>query len=464
MKIAYRKSIVAGAAVTLMLLGHSANAAVSQDEAAQLGKTLTAIGAEKAGNKDGTIPPYTGGLTTSSADFKEGSGIYPNPFKDEKPLYTITAKNMAQYADKLNEGSKELLKRYPDYRMDIYPTRRTAAFPDFINEATIKNATTAKTTAGGIGLEVGAPGGLPFPIPKTGYEAMWNHLMGYNGGAFQYDADGYYVTPDGRVVLNARGTMHVESPYFQPGNPEQDSVYLLQYNWSYAPGALAGQMFETVDPLDFSQKKREAYQYIPGQRRVKVAPELAYDTPAPGGGGQHTMDDTTLFNGEMDRYNFKLIGKKEIYIPYNMYDFMLTQQSPDGTQKIATAKFINPDLMRWELHRVWVVEATLTDGKRHIYKKRTFYLDEDGYGAGVSDEYDNADKLYRMGFVLPIQMYDRKIQFNYWGGTYDFSNGIYVFWTLPRGPVKAGTQEPGGVKPWSPAEWSSEAMAARGTR
>ena len=54
-------------AAILAVMSASAVAAVSPDEAAQLGKTLTPTGAEKAGNKDGTIPEWTGGLTTPPA-------------------------------------------------------------------------------------------------------------------------------------------------------------------------------------------------------------------------------------------------------------------------------------------------------------------------------------------------------------------------------------------------------------
>ena len=142
------------------------------------------IGAEKAGNKDGTIPEYTGGLTTPPAGYQKGSDIRPDPFAGEKPRLTITGKDMAAHADKLTEGTKELLKRYATMRVDVYPTHRTVLVPQRILDNTQKNATGAKTIEGGLGVE-DVLAGYPFPIPKTGYEVMWNHLLRYSGLALQ---------------------------------------------------------------------------------------------------------------------------------------------------------------------------------------------------------------------------------------------------------------------------------------
>lgn len=441
----------------LAMAAFTAQAAVSPEEAARLGKDLTLFGAEKAGNKDGTIPEYTGGLTTPPADYVAGSGKYVDPFKNEKPLFSITSKNMAQYADKLSEGQKMLLQRNPEYRMDVYPTHRTAAFPDNVLEATVKNALTAKTTAGGIGVE-GTAGGLPFPIPKDGYEVMWNHLLRYEGDAFDYQVQAGYAGRDGRFVLTADALIHNESPYYQPNSPVKDSIYYRITSNVAGPGALAGVQQVYSDPLDFSKADRRAYQYIPGQRRVKVSPEFAYDTPQPGGAGLITFDDISLFSGKMDRFSFKLIGKKEMYIPYSLYNVV-------GKPHAASMGpgYIKPELMRFELHRVWVVEANLLPGKRHIYKKRVFYWDEDGFGAGMSDQYDNAGKLLRNGSILNVQFYDKKIPYNFSFSHNDFSANV-VASSYPSGPIKAGLSGPGASRAWSQPEWAPDALAGRGIR
>ena len=81
-----------------------------------------------------------------------------------------------------------------------------------------------------------------------------------------------------------------------------------------------------------------------------------------------------MFNGAPDRYDWKLIGKKELYIPYNAYRLDSPQLKYSD---IIKPGHINRDLTRYELHRVWEVEATLKTGERHIYAKRHFFIDED---------------------------------------------------------------------------------------
>ena len=146
----FRKSLMALAIASLA--AGSALAAVSADEAKQLGTTLTAVGAEKAGNKDGTIPEYTGGIKPP-AGFQAGTTVRPTRSRTRSRGSTITGKDAAAHADKLTEGTKELLKRYPTMRVDVYPTHRTVAVPQRILDNTMKNATGAKTVDGGVALE-----------------------------------------------------------------------------------------------------------------------------------------------------------------------------------------------------------------------------------------------------------------------------------------------------------------------
>ncbi|NDZ18009.1 DUF1329 domain-containing protein [Variovorax sp. WS11] len=461
------KKFARWSACALALAAGLIHAGVTPEEAKQLGTTLTPWGAEIAGNKDGTIPPYTGGLRKAPPDYQPGSGFYPDPYKDDKPLFTITSKNMAEHAEKLTEGQKALLTRYPDYRMDIYPTHRSAAMPQSVIDATVKNATRAQTTGNGLGI-TGAEGGLPFPVPKNGYEVMWNHLLAYSGEVVEFTSSNYYVDRTGRRTLTGTSNMRYEYPYYQADNPERNSIYLKQNTNAIAPAALAGQQFILVDPLDFTTADRRAWQYVPGQRRVKVAPELAYDTPYSAGAGMVTFDDIGVFSGRMDRYAFKLLGKKEMYLPYNAYKLYLSQQTNDlekGMAVTGTPKFLNPDYMRWELHRVWVVEAELLDGKRHLYKKRVFYWDEDNPGTGMSDQYDNADKLFRVSMSLPIQLYDKDIAYALPWLVYDLSNNVYVMCGMAgNGPLRAGLNGPGSAPTWTKRDWSPESMAARGVR
>ena len=440
------------AALTLAL-SSAAVAGVSADEAKQLGTTLTAIGAEKAANKDGTIPAYAGGLTTAPAGFKPGDGIRPNPYADEKPRLSIDAKNMAQYADKLTEGTKALLQKYPSFRLDVYPTHRSVAFPKFVTDNTAKCAVSAKTNNDGRSME-GCHAGFPFPIPKTGYEAMWNHLVRFNGQAYQSKYRNLNVDASGRVTLATEGNSVQEYPFWDASKDSADTYWRIKLMYT-GPARRAGEGLLIVDPLDVSAKDRRAWMYLPGQRRVKVAPDLSHDTPNPGTAGGNTFDDVFIFNGSMDRFDFKLVGKKEMIVPYNDYAAVYETKQDE----LLKPNHMNPDLVRWELHRVWVVEATLRDGKRHVYGKRVFYLDEDSWAALASDEYDGRGQLYRAGLAYMAPSYDLPAPYTDMFGHYDLVAGIYS--------LTGFIAETGGVrqtKPLSEREWSADSLAGAGIR
>ncbi|MCY1439688.1 hypothetical protein D9M71_559330 [compost metagenome] len=177
------------------------------------------------------------------------------------------------------------------------------------------------------------------------------------------------------------------------------------------------------DTVDMISMPRRAYSYSASTRRVRLSPDIAYDTPIASQGGVTTYDDAELYTGKLDRFDFKLIGKRELYIPYNIYDLSFNVTS----DKSLTANHVNPDHVRWELHRVWVVEATLKPGLRHVYSKRVFYFDEDWSGAGMSDEYDASGKLYKGLQMGMSQLYDKQAPMSrtYWA--YDLSTGVYSF-------------------------------------
>ena len=149
------------------LLASSVMAAISPEEAAKLGTSLTPLGAEKAGNADGTIPEWTGGLKTDAAPLKNGH--LTNPFKDEQPKFVITAQNAEQYKDKLTAGQMAMLKRYPEtYKIRVFPTHRTAAVPDAIYEAAKKSALNTELVSNGNGLGNFTESRFyAFPIPKN---------------------------------------------------------------------------------------------------------------------------------------------------------------------------------------------------------------------------------------------------------------------------------------------------------
>jgi hypothetical protein len=430
-----------------------AHAAVSAEEAKALGTTLTAIGAEKAASKDGTIPAYSGGLAKAPAGFKAGDGIRPNPFAGEKPRLVVDAKNMAQHAAQLTEGTKALLQKHATFRVDVYPTHRTAAFPAFVAENTAKNAVRAKTANDGRSIE-GAHAGFPFPMPKNGYEAMWNHLVRFNGQAYEAKYRNLSVDAGGRATLATEGISVQEYPFWDTAKTSADTFWRIKLTYT-GPARRAGEALMIVDPLDTGSKDRRAWSYLPGQRRVKVAPDFSHDTPNPGTAGATTFDDTFIFNGSMERFDFKLLGKKEMLVPYNAYAAVYQAKQDE----LVKPNHLNPDFVRWELHRVWVVEATLKDGKRHVYGKRVFYLDEDSWAALASDAYDARGELYRAGFAYMAPSYDVPAPYTDMFGHYDFVSRVYS--------LTGFIAETGGLRHGKPAaerEWTADALAGAGVR
>ena len=393
-------------------------AEITPEEAKKLGTILTPFGAEIAGNTDGSIPAYTGGLTKGPTNYKQGSGVRPSPFADEKPLFSVNFENMNQFANKLTEGTKALMKKYSSYRIDIYKTHRTAAFPNYVLDETVKQAVTTKTANNGLTL-VGAHASYPFPIPKDGYEAMWNHLVRFQGIAFEHKPRSMVVNAAGRSVMTYESDEWQDFPYWDQ-DKKSSLLYFRGKDVCIGPPRSVGEQLMVSEALDLG-KGRRVWQYLPGQRRTKLAPDISFNTPNTQINGVATYDDYTLYNGSMDRFDFKLVGKKEMYVPYSNYKLVYDSKRDD----LLKPKHLNPDVVRWELHRVWVVEATLKPDKRHIYSKRIFYLDEDTWTIVASDQYDGLGQLYKAGFLYIVQNYDANTPFSTTHGHYDLNAGNY---------------------------------------
>jgi len=379
------------------------SAELTTDQIARLGADLTPLGGERAGNADGTIPEWGGGLTMPPANYEEGKH-YPDPFDDDKVVVTITASNLSEYADKLTEGHKALLRTYSDtYKMHIYPTRRTAAAPERIYKATRDVAATARLTPDGNGVE-GAIIGIPFPIPENGLQVIWNHLLRYRGEYLERYIGQAAPTRNGDYTL-VEFNDQISIRYSHPGMTEEElnNIILLLKQEVKAPARLAGGILLVYETLNQNKENRNAWLYNPGQRRVRRAPNVAFDNPGTASDGMRTNDQFDMFNGSPERYDWKLVGKKEIYVPYNNYQL----QSPElKFSDILTPLHINQDYPRYELHRVWIVDATLKSDARHIYKRRTFYIDEDSWQILAVDQYDNRDQLWRVSEGFAINYYD----------------------------------------------------------
>jgi len=379
-------------ACVMVLVATTAWSGLSKDEIARLDDDLTPLGAEKAGNADGTIPEWTGGITSPPAGYETGMH-HPDPYAGDKVLFTITAANMDQYADKLTPGHMAMLKTYNTFKMNVYPAHRSASTPQRIYDATKKVAATASLIENGYGV-TGAAVGIPFPIPKSGLEVIWNHLLRYRGDIASRKIAQAAPTRGGKYTL-VKFADEFNLLYSREGATEESlkNKILFFKQEVLAPARLAGGILLVHETLNQVQEHRSAWLYNPGQRRVRRAPNVAYDNPGTASDGMRTSDQFDMFNGAVDRYEWKLVGKKEIYVPYNSYKL---HSDALKYKDILTPLHVNPDYLRYELHRVWVVDATLKSGARHIYKRRTFYVDEDSWQILLVDQYDNRDQLWRV--------------------------------------------------------------------
>lgn len=413
-------------AAGLLLASGACWAAVSPQEAARLGADLTPMGAEKAGNADGTIPEWTGGLKSPAdagvTNFHPGDH-HVDPFAGDKPLFTITAANMNQYAAKLTEGHKKLLQAYPDYKMVVYPTHRSAAQPQRIYDATKRIATTAKLVPGGNGV-TGAVEGIPFPIPKEGVEVFWNHVLRYRVDTASRTIGQAPVTASGAYTMVKFHDEFLFS-YSVPGMTEAALNNIIAYfiQETTEPARLAGEILLVHETLDQAKENRKAWIYNPGQRRVRRAPNVAFDNPGTNADNLRTSDQFDMYNGSPERYDWKLIGKKEMYVAYNSYKL---NSDKVKYSDILKKNHINQDLARYELHRVWVVDSTLKPGMSHLYSRRTLYVDEDSWQILAVDCYDRRGQLYRVQEGHVINYYEVPTLWTTLETVMDLSNGRYL--------------------------------------
>ena len=400
-----KKLAILSAAVIVALSAPSAWAKVTEAEAAKLGTELTPLGGIKAANADGSIPAWDGGITTPPVGYEKGMH-HPDPFAGDKIEFTITNANKDKYKTHLTDGQIKLFELYPDtFKMNVYQTRRTASVPQFVYDATKANASRAELVSQGNGVK-GASIGVPFPIPENGLEVIWNHVLRFRGVDVKTSRSQAAPTAGGSYTL----VETTEEIRFQYSRPEMTLDKLAASNTLFyfkqvvtQPARLAGTALLVKETMDQEALPRQAWTYNTGQRRVRKAPNVAFDTPGSVSDGLRTTDDFDMFNGSPVRYNWELMGKKEIYIPYNDYKLHSDQLEYD---QIIQPGHINPEFVRWEKHRVWVVKAQLKEGMRHIYKTRVFYIDEDSWQVSLADMYDNRDELYRVAVAHAINYYE----------------------------------------------------------
>lgn len=453
----FKPELLAAALLAASLAASPAMAKVDGAEAGKLGSELTPVGAEKAGNAAGTIPAWDGGMQQPPACYKGGEFLC-NPYADDKPLFVITAKNYEQYKANMTPGQIAMLQKYPDtYKMPVYQTRRNYAVPATIAELTKKNALETETV-GATGLKGLNLQGYPFPIPKNGLEVVWNHIARYRGDAMERTTG--QVTPQVNgaytmVMFHDQVAVRSKLTDIQPGEDENVMFYFKQA--VVAPARLAGNVLLVHETIDQVKEPRRAWIYNAGQRRVRRAPQVAYDGPGTAADGMRTSDNFDMYNGSPDRYDWTLVGKKEVYIPYNSYKLDEKGLKYDN---IVKAGHINQDLARYELHRVWLIEGKLKPGVRHIYAQRNMYLDEDSWMATEIDHYDGRGNLWRVAESHNMFYYNGQLMGYAMETLYDLNAGRYLALGLENEEPKGANWD---VK-FSKVEFQPNALRQTGVR
>lgn len=390
-------------------------------DVSRLDKDLTPLGAMRAGNKDGSIPAWTGGITQAPENYEPGD-FHPDPYFQDKVKFKVDHTNIAKHQSKLTEGQIALLKKFPDLYLNVYPSRRSASYPGFVYDALKQNAASAKLLDQGTGV-TDTIMTSPFPIPQDGLEALWNHTLRYRGQSFAYEGATVATTPGGDFNSSIRAYQYFFA-YSEPGVSLQDidnKIFYLKRK-TIAPAKLAGTMTLVHETLDQVRSPRKSWIYVTGQRRVRRTPNLSYDTQDNNTDGIRTIDQVDMFNGAPNFYTWKLVGKQEKYVPYNAYKVHGDELSIND---IVGPQHLNPEHLRYELHRVWVVEAELRTGIRHIYQKRRFYFDEDSWQIIYSEQYNKKGELWQIGEAHTINYYDVPLTATTLETTYDLLENRY---------------------------------------
>ena len=340
---------------------------------------LTPLGGIKNGNL-GDIPAWQEGQTNTL---------------DKTIQFTINFSNYKQHQDNLTAGQIALFEAYPDtFRMPIYSTQRTAVAPQWVYKNTKENIDTARLNKDQSGFE-NAKAGIPFAIPESALEVYFNHISRWRGLQVESIASDAVVLKNGKYSLITRQSLARFDHYIK----DLESEYFVSViGKTLAPATRSGSGVLVLEPLDQLNKSRSAWLWDKGRRRVIRAPNVAYDQPIATASALRTSDDTDMINGSPDRFNWELLEKREIYLPYNNE----TLASKDLRYKqILDKGHINPELTRYELHRAWVIRATLKDKWRHVYTQRDFYIDEDSWQVLVADQYNKQGELWRVSMSYP---------------------------------------------------------------
>ncbi|WP_434617728.1 DUF1329 domain-containing protein [Azospirillum sp. B2RO_4] len=417
----------------------------------RLGEELTPFGAVRAGNRTRAIPPWTGGLTAAPRGYVPGRPP-PDPYIEDVRWFTVGAADVERYKVRLTAGQQALLAKYREsFELALFPCHRSAAAPQRIYDATLANADRATLGDNGLALR-DASVGVPFPIPANGVQAMWNHKLRWRGGSVARTSLTAVQSGDGNRSIT-KLMEEFASPY---ADGDMTAPPLLYRRTILEPREQAGSSLILQGTLDPIAARTHAWAREGERGRVVRAPDFAYDTPDPVTGGICTADMLDMFSGALDRFDYTLVTRREMYMPYNAYRL----SNPGLTMRdILWPGHPNPQFLRYEMHRVWVVDARLKPNFQHALPDRTYYLDEDSWQILASEHYNGKGDLLRYAEAHPVQHW----QVPALSPAVEFAFDLTADRYTARG-LDNGLPPPMFGAPLTPQDFTPDALVRRGRR
>lgn len=357
----------------------------------------TPLGALRAGSADGRIPAFAAPEAAKASDTSACS----DPYAEETPLLRIDRQNLAEHAARLGAGQRALIEALPDsFSLPVYASHRSATAPAAYLAGTQANASQARLDDNR--RPAGVVAGLPFPViaddADAGLRAYWNFRLRWRGLGRDRSYLQATVAPSGTATLTRlRQRAIYRSLDAAPGS--LGPLLSASLTGVLAPTRLAGAM-KLVHTS--ATRAPQAWQLSPGPDHplLRATTEAVDDVPVFGADGLYNEDQREGFDAGPDRYDWKLLGLRELYVPYNAWRLFAAASARND---LLGARHVNPERLRYELHRVHVLEAKLKPGLPGQWPRRTFYLDEDSWQILLVDLYGRSGELERVQevHVLP---------------------------------------------------------------
>ena len=358
-------------------------------------------------------------ISSPVENYNPNSNEYINPFIDDEIQLEINISNYENYLAYLTEGQIAMFQTYPEtFVMHIYPSRRSCAVPNEVYD--LSKSGNANMIADGEGVD-GVVGSIPFPDASEPLHHVWNHILRYRGVDIVGGAPYYVVNPDGSMTQGAGEAIakNCWNPFVKESYCEGLQGMLMQKVTH--PPRLADASLLVIESLNALDSPRKAWVYDPGTRRVRRAPNIAYDYLGSASQGLSTADSFDGFNGAKDRYNWTNVGTELKFMPYNVYDFYNADR-----KEILTNFHVNQKYMRYELVKVNIVRADIKSDKRHIYPHRVMYFDADSYGMISEEVYDGKKEIMNYRELPLMNFYDEPACLAVHSATYNFATRRYL--------------------------------------